>query len=181
MADISDHFVVETPGLWQFVVSAGAYGVVAFQDLNRDLRAQPGEPYLRLEKDRAFTCAPGERRTDLALKVPAEGRSRLGETIDVAALQARTFTEQFELSLGQITAVGEVANLTDTRFDDSVAEDGLWRPFYFLFEGQPGVYLLDAYDRGRIPVLFVHEISGSPRHFLTLIEGLDRARSQPWV
>jgi pimeloyl-ACP methyl ester carboxylesterase len=178
---IADHFVVETPGLWQFAASPGTYGVAAFQDLNRDLRAQPQEPYLRLEKERVFTCMPGERRTDFVLNVPADGRSRLGETIDVASLQVRTFTEQFELSLGQVTATGEIADLADPRFDESVAEEGLWRPFDFLFEGQPGIYFVGAYDRGRIPVLFVHGISGTPRHFLTLIERLDRRRVQPWV
>jgi len=178
---ISDHFVAETPGLWQFAASAGTYGVVAFQDLNRDLRAQPEEPYLPLEKDRVFSCVPGERRTDLALKIPAAGRPRLGETIDVATLQVRTVAEQFDLSLGQVTAVGEVADLSNPRFDESVAEDGLWRPYDFLFEGRPGVYFLGPYDRTRIPVLFVHGISGTPRHFVPLIEKLDQHRFQPWV
>ena len=51
----------------------------------------------------------------------------------------------------------------------------------FLFEGRPGVYFLGPYDRTRIPVLFVHGISGTPRHFATLIEGLDTRRFQPWV
>ena len=73
---VADHFVLEGPGLWQFRASAGTYGVVAFQDLNRDLKAQPDEPYLRLEQDRILTCKPGERRTDLALRIPADGRSR---------------------------------------------------------------------------------------------------------
>ncbi|HEX5107265.1 MAG TPA: alpha/beta fold hydrolase [Vicinamibacterales bacterium] len=178
---ISDHFVVETAGLWQFAASAGTYGVVAFQDLNRDLRAESEEPYLALDRNRIFTCMPGERRTDLALKIPAAGRSRLGETIDVATLQVRTVAEQFDLSLGQVTAVGEVADLSDPRFDESVADDGLWRPYDFLFEGRPGVYFLGPYDRTRIPVLFVHGISGTPRHFATLIEALDKRRFQPWV
>ena len=178
---VADHFVLEGPGPWQFRASAGAYGVVAFQDLNRDLKAQPDEPYLRLEQDRILTCKPGDRRTDLALRIPADGRSRLTETIDIAALQARTFSEQLELSLGQVTAVGEIANLTDPRFDPSIAEDGLWRPFDFLFKGHPGVYFLGAYDSTKIPVLFVHGINGTPQNFRTLIERIDQRRFQPWV
>ena len=56
---LADHFVLEGPGLWQFSASAGTYGVVAFQDLNRDLKHQPDEPYLRLEREGLFTCKAG--------------------------------------------------------------------------------------------------------------------------
>ena len=178
---VADHVVLERPGLWGFAASAGTYGVVAFQDLNRDLKLQPDEPYLRAEKERLITCKPGERRMDLALRVPADGRSSFRETLDVSALQARTFSQQLELSLAQVTAVGEVANLSDARFEESIAEDGLWRPFDFLFKGHPGVYFLGAYDSTKIPVLFVHGINGTPQNFRTLIERLDRRRFQPWV
>jgi len=178
---LADHFVLEGPGQWQFMASAGTYGVAAFQDLNRDLKHQRDEPYLRLEREGLFTCKTGERRTDLALRIPAAGRSRLDETIDIAALQARTFSEQLELSLGQVTAVGEVSNLSDPRFDEAVAEDGLWRPFDFLFKGHPGIYFLGAYDSTKVPVLFVHGVNGTPRDFRTLIERLDRSRFQPWA
>jgi uncharacterized alpha/beta hydrolase family protein len=178
---VADHFVREGPGPWQFAASAGSYGVVAFQDLNRDLKLQRDEPYLRADGDRLLTCKPGERRTDLALRIPAGGRSPLGETADIARLQARSFSEQTAISLGQVTAVGEVANLSDPRFDEAVAQDGLWRPFDFLFKGHPGVYFLGAYESGKVPVLFVHGINGTPQNFRTLIERLDRQRFQPWV
>ena len=178
---IADHFVLEGPGEWQFFASPGTYGLVAFQDLNGDLKAQPGEPYLRLERERILTCATGERKTDIALRIPAAGRSRSNETVDIATLQARSFTEQFALTLTQVTAVGEIASLDDPRFADAIANDGLWRPYDFLFKGHPGVYFLEAYDRGKIPVLFVHGINGSPTNFRTLIENLDRRRYQPWV
>jgi pimeloyl-ACP methyl ester carboxylesterase len=127
------------------------------------------------------TCRAGERSTELALRVPALGRSGLSDTLDVTALQARTFDEQLQLSLGQVTAVGEIASLADPRFAESIAEDGLWRPFDFLFSGHPGVYFLGAYDSTKIPVLFVHGINGTPANFRTLVERLDRNRFQPWV
>jgi pimeloyl-ACP methyl ester carboxylesterase len=45
----------------------------------------------------------------------------------------------------------------------------------------PGIYFLEAYDPGRIPVLFVHGALGSPQDFASLIDRLDRGRYQPWV
>jgi pimeloyl-ACP methyl ester carboxylesterase len=178
---IADHFVLEGQGQWQFFVSPGTYGIVAFQDLNGDLKAQPGEPFLRLERERVVDCKAGERHDALALRVPAAGRMRANETVDIASLQARTFDQQFALTLTQVTAVGEISSLADPRFADEIANDGLWRPFDFLFKGHPGVYFLQAYDRGKIPVLFVHGINGSPTNFKTLIERLDKNRYQPWV
>jgi pimeloyl-ACP methyl ester carboxylesterase len=175
---LADHFVLERPGLWGFAASAGTYGVAAFQDLNGDLKLQPDEPFLRAQR---LTCKPGERRMDLALRIPAGGRSSFRETLDVSALQVRTFSEQLELSLAQVTAVGEISNLSDARFDEAIAEDGLWRPFDFLFKGHPGIYFLGAYDSRKVPVLFVHGINGTPQNFRTLIERLDRRRFQPWV
>lgn len=177
---VADHFVLEGPGQWLLGASAGTYGLAAFQDLNSDLKLQPGEPYLAFDRERLLTCAPGERRADLALHIPARSAALAG-TVDIAALQARSFSEQLELSLGQVTAVGEVANLGDPRFDEAVAQDGLWRPFDFLFRGHPGVYFLGAYDSTKIPVLFVHGISGTPANFRTVIERLDQRRFQPWV
>jgi pimeloyl-ACP methyl ester carboxylesterase len=178
---VADHFVLERPGLWGFAASPGTYGVVAFQDLNRDLKLQRDEPYLGVDPNRLITCKPGGRLTDLALRIPADGRSRFGETLDISTLQVRTFDEQMDVSLTQVTAVGEISNLSDPRFDQAVAEDGLWRPFDFLFKGHPGIYFLGAYDSTKIPVLFVHGINGSPQNFKTLIERLDRRRFQPWV
>jgi hypothetical protein len=178
---VADHFVLERPGLWGFAASPGTYGVVAFQDLNRDLKLQRDEPYLGVDNNRLITCKAGERRTDLVLHIPADGRSRFNETLDISALQARTFDEQMDVSLTQVTAVGEISNQSDPRFDPAIAEDGLWRPFDFLFKGHPGVYFLGAYDSTKVPVLFVHGINGTPQNFKTLIERLDRRRFQPWV
>jgi pimeloyl-ACP methyl ester carboxylesterase len=180
-SQVADHFVLEGAGLWGFGASAGTYAVVAFQDLNRDLKLQPDEPFLAPEGERLIDCKPGARHGGIALRIPAAGRSERRETFDIASLQARSFHEQLELSLSQVSAIGEVSNLSDPRFDPAIAEDGLWRPFDFLFRGHPGIYFLGAYDSTKTPVLFVHGINGTPQNFKTLIERLDRNRFQPWV
>lgn len=40
---------------------------------------------------------------------------------------------------------------------------------------------LEPYDAGRIPVLFVHGIGGSPRDFDAMLRALDRKQFQAWV
>lgn len=176
-----DHFVLEQAGRWRFRVAQGTYGLVAFQDINVDLKHGSDEPYLRLERERILTCREGEPHLNLALNVPTEGRPRLDEPVDFSGLRARTVDKQLQVTLGALTAYGEVTTLSDARFADAIVEDGLWRPFDFLFKGGPGIYFLEQYDARKLPVLFVHGISGSPAQFRDLIRGLDRQRYQPWV
>lgn len=179
--ELSDHFVLEGAGRWQFRVSAGHYRLAAFHDLNRDLKYQANEPFLPAGPALPFTCRSGEAYRGIALRIPPTGAIGLLDTVDVAKLQARGLDEQLHRSLGEATAVGELASLSDARFAEAVAEDGLWRPLDFLFKVGAGVYFLEPYDARKLPVLFVHGINGTPANFRTLIGRLDRAHFQPWV
>jgi len=178
---IADHFAMEQAGHWKFWANPGTYGLVAFEDVDADLKYDPGEPYLRLEQDRLVTCKAGEIHKDIAMAIPADGRPREEGGIDVTALQARHSGEQMAATLGEVTAVGEVTTLDDPRFTDEVGVIGLWRPFDFLFDYRPGIYLLEPYDPKKIPVLFVHGITGHPANFRTLVGHLDRSRYQPFL
>src|SRR5262245_11994302 len=80
-----------------------------------------------------------------------------------------------------LTATGEIASLDDSRFSEEAAERGFWRPLDSIATTHPGVYFLGPFDASRVPVLFVHGMTGSPANFTYLIEHLDRARFQPWV
>jgi pimeloyl-ACP methyl ester carboxylesterase len=177
---IVDHFVLERPGHWMFIAAAGNYGIAAFEDANRDLVYQPGEPFVGPEAN-AVLCAPGGRIKDIALSIPAVASSKIGRALDIAALQARSVDDQMNATLGQLTAVGELASLSDARFSEDNAESGLWRPFDFLFNARAGIYFLQPYDPAKVPVLFVHGINGTPLNFDYLIEHLDRTQFQPWV
>jgi len=178
--EVASHFVLDGPGRWAFRASADTYGLVAFQDMNGDLKVQQDEPYLRLDAGKLLVCKPGGAHKDIALLIPAAGRPRFGGEADITALQARSVHDQMHVSLGQLTALGEVTSLDNPRFADKVGEDSLWRPFDFIIEGYAGVYFLEAYDAAKTPVLFVHGITGNPTNFRTLIGRMDRRRFQPW-
>ncbi|HSN04075.1 MAG TPA: alpha/beta hydrolase [Nitrospira sp.] len=176
-----DHFVLESAGRWMFHANLGTYGLVAFEDSNADSVYQPGEPFLTVDQQRLLICRSGDRKTDLALVIPTEGRSRMDGDINFMTFQARTASDQLQASLGFATAYGEVASLDDPRFREEQATNSLWRPYDFIFDVHPGVYFLQPYDAGKIPVLFVHGINGTPINFRPLIKRLDRSRYQPWV
>ena len=66
-------------------------------------------------------------------------------------------------------------------FTESYGRKGLWKPLSFLKEKRGGVYLLEAYDPQRLPVLFIHGAGGTPQDWRYFINRLDRSKYQAWV
>jgi pimeloyl-ACP methyl ester carboxylesterase len=174
-----DYFVAEKPGSWVIPVAAGTYWVAAFEDANANGRYDD-EPGLAANEDTAIRVGPGERRSDVRVEIPRDGRLRRKDfTLD--NLQPRVPAEQQSLSLFALSTAGATTTLDDPRFDRQVAASGMWKPYDFLLHSQPGIYFLEPYDPDRIPVLFIHGIGGTPTEFRTLIDSLDRRRFQAWV
>ena len=177
---VADHFVLEQAGRWAFAAPPGHYSLAAFDDANRDLVYQPGEPILLPDATAPIVCVAGARALGFALRIPATPSSALSGEVDVTALQARDVAGQMRRTLGQLTAAGEIARLSDQRFTNDVSESGLWRPFDFVAASYAGIYFLEADDPRKTPVLFVHGIQGTPASFEYLASRLDRGRYQPW-
>jgi pimeloyl-ACP methyl ester carboxylesterase len=179
--ELVDHFVLDQPGTWSFAAPPGTYRVTAYQDVSGDLVYQPGEPAIPHEAAPVLDCQARASLDKLALVIPSDGRFPVRHAVDIAALQPRSPAQQLEVSLSRMAAVGEITSLADPRFSPASAEQGLWRPFDFLMEGKPGLYFLEPYSPGKMPVVFVHGLAGTPRDFAALIEGLDAGRFQAWL
>ncbi len=78
-------------------------------------------------------------------------------------------------------SVGQVTTLDDEAFSPERVHDGMMDPVDTPKPVGFGIYLLQPYDPGKIPVLFVHGIAASPRDFRAAVESLDASRYQPWV
>lgn len=176
-----DHFVNDHPGKWYFSTSPGRYLVTAFEDSNDDLIFQPNEPGIPLDSNNLIQCAPGEVKTNIDLLIHAQGRINARGSVDIAKAQIRSSRQQLDISLGQVTKIGEIVKLSEARFSDETAKKGMWRPLDFLIEGNAGIYFLEPYSTQKTPVLFVHGINGSPLNFAYLTEHIDRAHFQPWL
>ena len=75
---------------------------------------------------------------------------------------------------------GTIRQLDDPIFDDEVATIGMYEPAAFLEKSPTMFYATEEYLRYKIPVIFVHGISATPRQFIPIIEQLDRDRYVPW-
>jgi len=179
--EIVDHFVRERAGDYVFIVEPGSYLLGAFEDVNADGNYDPDEPLLGAREIGSFDVAAGQtRRFDLL--IPTHGRSaaRIDAPIDIAGVQARSLQGQVWTSLGRLLTKGAVAKLSDERFGPASGPIGLWEPLNAIIRLGGGIFFTEPYDPGRIPVLFVHGISGYPQEFREIIDALDRNTFQAW-
>jgi len=155
----------------------GRYGIVAFEDVDRDMRHSPGEPAALYE---------GKPLTVAAINVPptpAEGLGHIVIRADTARAEVPPiFGEAYTALLQRRDAsIGGLASIDDARFDRSRVREGLFQPLTFFEEGQLGLFMLQPFDPQKVPVVFVHGIGGSPRDWRKVIDGLDKTHFQPWV
>jgi uncharacterized alpha/beta hydrolase family protein len=159
-------------GVYHILAPGGNYRLLAFQDVNRDFNYEVGEPIAFLEGELI------NAREDKGEKTSQQIVFGDSNSATVPAI----FGEQFAQLVQKITGrIGEVTTLEDSRFDDEMIDKGVYEPMEFYQQAGPRLYMLQAYDPKRMPVIFVHGMWGSPRSFRKMIAGLDQTRFQPWV
>jgi len=164
--------VDKTEGFYFFLVPIGEYYIFAFEDANANLTYDAGEYFGAFGQPDQIRVASLKARDNLHIEVS----------------RTSGFPEEFPADISKISTVASVKNvatgtvttLDNEKFSQEMAGMGFWQPVTFLQEAGVGVYFLDPYDPKKIPILFVHGASGSPRHFKYLAEHIDRARFQPW-
>jgi len=161
---------VSAEGRYSFPALPGRYFVAAFVDVNSDLEYQPEEHAAIFGRPDAIDVGPGERVSVPVLPITGPLRERP---------DGRAAASD-DLRLPRMN-LGRVVSLDDAMFSDESVSLGLWRPLDYIRQFGGGLFLLQPYDPGRIPVLFVHGISAGARDWRAAIEALDRARFQPWV
>ncbi|MFA9438323.1 esterase/lipase family protein [Uliginosibacterium sp. sgz301328] len=178
---VYDFSVLSRTNQWGFSAVAGDYAVVAVQDLNSNLSYDAGEPAYVPNAEQSVHCAG--RGEEIVQNVVINGIPDVGEaSVDFFSMRIGEDQQQ----LGQTFAAapltaGQITTLDDPNFSRTMATMGLWRPYDFIQRARMGIYFLQDYDPKKIPVLFVHGLSGTPTDFRNLIGNLDTKRFQPWV
>ncbi len=156
-------------GSYTFPVLPGEYYIAAYVDNDNDGRYQPGEHANYLGKPTAISVAAQKRSEAPVLSI--SGR-----------LPERPTDQRAKEAIGLSTQnIGRLAALSDARFSEEYESMGLWRPVDFLEQVGAGLFLLQPYEKNKIPVIFVHGINGGPNDWTRAIEALDREHFQPWV
>ncbi|VGO12450.1 hypothetical protein PDESU_01003 [Pontiella desulfatans] len=163
------NMVVSETGSYRFQVVAGNYAIAAFVDSNGDGIFQPEEP---------------------GVFDPVMSRVRVGidDVITMPALLIKgTLTswpseaDMKKKLKRSMQNIGAVRKLDDPIFSAENCSLGMWHAPDFLEQVGGGVFLLQPYDAGKMPVLFIHGMGGGPDDWETAIESLDTERYQAWV
>ena len=163
-------------GTFEFLQNAGRYYIFAFEDRNENLKYDEGEPAYYVGAQQAPLEAAAGQRLDV-------GRIRLVTEIPKGVAELRADVKR-DLALTPELARphrGTLVTWSDPRFAPEVGPAGMWTPLETYKEYGAGVFFFEPYDPARVPVVFVHGISGTAYDFKTVIDNLDRARFQPWV
>lgn len=148
---------------------AEANDVVAFQDLDDDRKLGAGEPLARLDGLGGLQVVGRTAATLPPLSLdPATPRPELSLDFTDQANEAQS-------------TVGQVVPLSDARFDDDRVSEGMWAPLTAAAKGGYGLHFLAPHAPGKVPVVFVHGIAGSPRNFEPVLAALDHTRFEPWL
>jgi pimeloyl-ACP methyl ester carboxylesterase len=156
-----------------FFVPHGSYALLAFEDTNADLVYQPTEP-AALYHDQVRIDIQ-ENMDGLELEIPATATLPIEEAFDL-----QKPTDNTSLALAHAN-LGRVLSLEDPLLSLEMGRRGVWRPVEYVRMLTGGVFFLEEYDQGKIPIVFVHGIGGAPIQFEHIIGALDRERFQPWV
>jgi pimeloyl-ACP methyl ester carboxylesterase len=156
-------------GDFMFSVFTGSHYIAAFIDVNKDGQYQPGE-------HGSFYGHPS--KIDLASK-----QTVTLETIIIAG-EFHELKAEFNPIDGKKAIwknIGKVVTLDDPRFSPANYSMGLWKPFNFLDQAEGGLFFLQEYQDGKVPIIFVHGVMGGPTNWKSVIESLDNMHFQPWA
>ena len=143
----------------------GEYTLYIFADLNRDGSFERNE-------------LVGSSRASVSLEHSKDGAIVEGPSL--ALDFEKPGKTDFRVQVRVRPASYLYASLDDEFFDPRFGTEGLYNPTALIAHIQGFFFGLEEYDRRKTTVLFVHGISGTPRDWKYMVEGLDRSRFQPF-
>ena len=168
---VEDAYAQPYEGYFLFMAPPGRYRVAAFIDRNDDFTHQAESEEAAQSALLELKAGDFIKYQNLLLKAGAKAIPGALKEIVIGGDTGDEFAN---------FSIGNVVSLDDSRFSQTNASTGLWRPMTFLREQRPGIYFLEPYAAEKIPVLFIHGINGSPADFRQMVKALDRERYQPW-
>jgi hypothetical protein len=175
---IMSHAFLSAPGPYYLFLPEGNYQILVFADINGDSL---------IEKNELISCCGDSCSLSVERKKAVKGIIK-AEDISVNPDRARSSDVPVSLEVPTIKgarlsghiASGIITTLDDERFDEENGYLGLYQPVAYFERVNGFFYMLEEYDREKIPVIFVHGIEGSPKDWRSIVEGLDRKHFQPW-
>ncbi len=170
--EIVHYSVLHDSGEYELMVDQGSYDVFAYWDKNSDLIYDPGEPAGQYGTPIVVKSPSVGVVFDIDIAIPEEGSNiKIPHGSKIALVKPRKIYSR---------QAGNITNLEDERFFEENGTKGYWEPESFFKELGGNIYFLEKYDPGKIPILFIHGATGTPKGWHYFVDRIDRTRFQPW-
>ncbi len=170
---VAHYTVLHEAGEYELIVAEGNYFVCAYWDQNSNLVYDTGEPAGQYGEPKLVAAPAGGVVLEINFGIPEKG----GE-IDLPRGFKISPYEPHKLLSRQ---AGALVDLDDERFSPENGSKGFWAPMDFFKEIGGNIYFLEEYDPDKIPILFIHGATGTPRGWAYFVNNIDRKRFQPWL
>jgi pimeloyl-ACP methyl ester carboxylesterase len=169
---IANYTVVHGAGEYELPVYHGNYFVFAFQDQNSNLIYDAGEPAGQHGDPKSVRAAEVGVVFDIDIEISKKGsKITIPHGTEISALKPKKLYSR---------QAGVIIDLADERFSQENGIKGYWEPASFFNELGGNIYFLEAYDPKKIPILFIHGATGTPKGWQYFVDHIDTTRYQPW-
>ncbi len=163
--------VLHDSGEFELMLEQGDYYIFAYQDKNSNLIYEKGEPAGQYGEPKKVRAA-SEIVYDINFIIPQDKKDIIVpyETEISSVKPEKLHSRQ----------AGNITDLNDERFAEENGVKGFWEGLSFYKQFGGNIFFLEEYDPEKIPVLFIHGASGTPKEWQYIVDNIDRTRFQPW-
>jgi pimeloyl-ACP methyl ester carboxylesterase len=170
--EVVHYTVLHDFGEYELMVAKGNYYVFAYWDKNSNLIYDAGEPAGQYGDPKRVSAPAGGVVGDINIAIPNKVQN-----IDVPSGFEISSDKPHKLYSRQ---AGAIIDLDDELFSEEHGSKGYWEPLSFFKEFGGNIYFLEEYDPHKIPILFIHGATGTPKGWKYFVDNIDRTRFQPW-
>jgi pimeloyl-ACP methyl ester carboxylesterase len=170
--EVAHYTVLHDFGEYELMVAKGNYYIFAYWDKNSNLIYDAGEPAGQYG-DPKMVSAPaggvvGEINIAIAEKSP---NIDVPSGFEISSVKPHKLYSRLS---------GAIVDLDDDLFSEEHGGKGYWEGVSFFKEFGGNIYFLEEYDPRKIPILFIHGATGTPKGWKYFVDNIDRTRFQPW-
>jgi pimeloyl-ACP methyl ester carboxylesterase len=171
--EVVHYTVLHDSGEYELMVAKGDYYIFAYWDKNSNLVYDAGEPAGQYGDPNMVSTSAGGVMGGINISIPESAQKiEVPSGFEIAADKPRKLYSRL---------AGTIIDLEDELFSEENGNKGYWEGLSFFKEIGGNIYFLEEYDPQKIPILFIHGATGTPKVWKYFIDNIDRTRFQPWL
>ena len=170
--EVVHYTILHDYGEFELIVAKGNYYVFAYWDKNSNMIYDVGEPAGQYGAPKMVTAPAGGVVGEINISISEKAQNIDVPTgFEISSVKPHKFHSRL---------AGAIIDLDDERFSEEHGSKGYWEPLSFFKELGGNIYFLEEYDPKKIPILFIHGATGTPKGWKYFVDNIDRTRFQPW-